>query len=78
MARPRQQAAVSTRRPSGAATKAPAGNPRVAYPPDRAPARRRGRVLPLSDVQQTLAEQLASPLTITATTGSPAADRRET
>jgi hypothetical protein len=77
MARPPEQAGVNARRPSGAATKPPAGNPRAANPPGRAPTRRRRQVLPVSDVKQTLAERLASPLTITAITDSRPADRRQ-
>jgi hypothetical protein len=79
MARPARQAsaAAAARGPRGARTSKQAGNAPAPAQADRPTERRRRRTLPLGEVEQALAEQLASPLAVTAAPDSSAAGRRE-
>ena len=79
MARPARQAsaAAAARGPRGARTGKQAENVQGPAQAASPPARRRRRALPLGDVEQALAERLASPLAVTAVPASPAALRQE-
>ncbi len=79
MARPARQAsaAAAARGPRRARAGKQVGNAQGPAQPSSPPARRRKRALPLGDVEQALAEQLASPLAVTALPDSSAASRRE-
>jgi hypothetical protein len=78
LARPARQAPAGARGPRAARTSKQADKPRPPARASSAQTRRRRRALPLGDVEQALAKQLASPLAVTAAPTSPAAGRRET
>jgi len=74
-----QQDLARPPRPAPAA-RAPASRPAASGVPSKPavpPARRRRQALPRADVKQALAEQLASPLAVTAARRPPSAGRRE-
>src|SRR5215469_4232839 len=78
LARPARQAPAAACSPRASRTGKQADKPRPPAQAGSPTARRRRRALPLGDVEQALAEQLASPLAATAAPTSPAAGRRET
>lgn len=77
LARPARQAPAAARRPRGARASKQAENAQAPAKADSPPTRRRRRALPVRDVERALAEQLASPLAVTAAPDSPAAGPRE-
>jgi hypothetical protein len=77
LARPPRRAQAAARKPRGARASKQAENAPAPAQAGGPPRRRRSRALPLSDVERTLAEQLASPVAVTAAPDSRAAGRRE-
>jgi hypothetical protein len=77
LARPPRLAQAAARSPRGAGARKQAGSSQRPAQAVSPPARRRSRALPHVDVKQALAEQLASPLAVTAALDLPAAGRRE-
>jgi hypothetical protein len=77
LARPARLAPAAARAPRDARTSKQAENAQRPAQAGGPPTRPRGRTLPLGDVERALAEQLASPLAVTAAPDSPAAGRQE-
>lgn len=77
LARPARQARVLSRGKPGASVPEQAANAQPAAQAGRPPLPRRKQALPQMDVRQALAEQLASPLAVTAARDLPPASRRE-
>ncbi len=77
LARPPRQARAGPPSPRPAGVRKQAGSIQPPREAGSAPARQRRPAPPLADVKQALAEQLASPLAVTAARHSPATGRRE-